>query len=102
MLKEAKDTQRINSGGSSNDNMASDFSTPQSHAKKDGSSVISKVCCVRVALSHGFINRWVLLVLECFGFLNIHILCGDGDWLSLLGAFHLHVSFSITPRTDER
>ena len=27
MLKEAKDTQEINSGGSSNDTMASDFST---------------------------------------------------------------------------
>ena len=31
MLKEAKDTQGINSGGSPNDNMASDFSTPQFH-----------------------------------------------------------------------
>ena len=41
MLKEAKDTQEINSVGSYNDNMASDFSTPQSHAINDGSSVIS-------------------------------------------------------------
>ena len=32
MLKEAKDTQGINCGGSPNDNMASDFSTPQFHA----------------------------------------------------------------------
>ena len=39
--KEAKDTQGINSGGSSNDNMASDFITPQSHAINDGSSAIS-------------------------------------------------------------
>ena len=43
MLKETKDTQGINSGGSSNDNMASDFSTNQTHAIKDGSIVISKV-----------------------------------------------------------
>ena len=41
MLKEAKDTQGIHAGGSSNDNMAADFSTPQSHAINDGSSVIS-------------------------------------------------------------
>ena len=41
VLNEAIDTQGINSGGSSNDNMASDFSTPQSHAINDGSSVIS-------------------------------------------------------------
>ena len=32
MLKEAKDTQGINSGGSPNDDMASDFSTPHFHA----------------------------------------------------------------------
>ena len=32
MLKGAKGTQGINSGGSLNDNMASDFSTPQFHA----------------------------------------------------------------------
>ena len=37
---EAIDTQGINSGGYSNDNMASDFSTPQTHAINDGSSVI--------------------------------------------------------------
>ena len=41
MLKEAKDTQEINTGVSSNDNLASDFSTPQFHAINDGSSVIS-------------------------------------------------------------
>ena len=40
-LKETKDIPGINYGGSSNDNMASDFSTPQSHAINDGSSVIS-------------------------------------------------------------
>ena len=39
--KETNDTHGINYGGSSNDNMASDFSTPQSHAINDGSSVIS-------------------------------------------------------------
>ena len=41
MRKEAKDTQEINTRGSSNDNMASDFSTPQFHAINNGSSVIS-------------------------------------------------------------
>ena len=40
-LKETKDTQGINYGGFSNDNMTSDFSTPQSHAINNGSSVIS-------------------------------------------------------------
>ena len=35
VLKEAEDTQIINSGGSSNDNMASDFITPQFHAIND-------------------------------------------------------------------
>ena len=35
VLKEAKDTQGINSGGSHNDYMASDFSTPQFHAIND-------------------------------------------------------------------
>ena len=35
VLKEANDTQGINSGGSPNDNMASDFSTPRFHAIKD-------------------------------------------------------------------
>ena len=40
-MKETRDTQGINYGGSSNDNMASDFSTPLSHAINDGSSVIS-------------------------------------------------------------
>ena len=56
MLKETKDTQEKNSGGSSNDNMASDFSTPQAHAIKDVSSVISEGWCVRVALSSEFID----------------------------------------------
>ena len=40
MLNEAIDTQGIHCGGSSNDNMAADFSTPQSHVINDGSSVI--------------------------------------------------------------
>ena len=40
-LKETKDSQGINCGGSSNGTMAADFSTPQSHASNDGSSVIS-------------------------------------------------------------
>ena len=31
-LNDAKETQGINSGGSPNDNMASDFSNPQFHA----------------------------------------------------------------------
>ena len=47
-LKETKDTQEINYGGSSNDNMASDFSTPQFHAINDGSSVISNSVIVGV------------------------------------------------------
>ena len=29
------------------------------------------------------------------GFLNIHIMCAGGDYPSLLGASHLHVSFSL-------
>ena len=37
MLKEAKDTHGIHSGGSPNDNMASDFSTPQFQAINDAS-----------------------------------------------------------------
>ena len=41
VLNEVIDTQGINSGGSSNDNMASDISTPQSHAINDGSIAIS-------------------------------------------------------------
>ena len=41
MLKETKDTEEINSGGSSNDTMASDFSTTHFHAINDGCSVIS-------------------------------------------------------------
>ena len=41
MLKEAKDTQEIKLGGSSNDTMASDFITPQFHAISDRSSVFS-------------------------------------------------------------
>ena len=36
--------------------MASDFGTPQSHAIKDESGVISKGWCIRGALSPGFIN----------------------------------------------
>ena len=40
-LKETKYPQGINCGGSSNDNMASDLSTPQSHVINAGSSAIS-------------------------------------------------------------
>ena len=35
VLKEEKDTQGINPGGSSNGNIASDLSTPQFHAIND-------------------------------------------------------------------
>ena len=35
VLKEEKDTQGINSGGSPNDNMTFDFSTPQFHTIND-------------------------------------------------------------------
>ena len=35
VVKEAKDTPEINSRGSSNDNMTSDFNTPQFHAIND-------------------------------------------------------------------
>ena len=56
LLKEAKDIQGIISGGYPNDNMVFDFSTPQSQAIKNGSSVISKGWCVRGALSPGLIN----------------------------------------------
>ena len=56
MIKETKYTQGINSGVYSNDNMASDFSTPQSHTINDGSNVINKVCCVWGALSSGSID----------------------------------------------
>ena len=37
----SKHTQEIIYGDSSNDSIASDFSTPQSHAINDGSSVIN-------------------------------------------------------------
>ena len=47
MLKETN-TQGMKSGGSSN------FSTPQSHAIKDGSSFISKGWCILGAWSSGF------------------------------------------------
>ena len=30
-------------------------------------------------------------------FLNIHIMCVDGDYLSLLGASRLHGSFGLNP-----
>ena len=41
MLKKAIYIHEINSGGSYDDNMASDFSSAQSHAINDGRSVIS-------------------------------------------------------------
>ena len=56
MLNEEKHKQEFQTGGSSNDNMASDFGTPQSQVIKDGSSFISKGCHVQSALSPGFID----------------------------------------------
>ena len=53
VLKEAKDTQGINSGSSPNDNMASDFSTPQFHA-------INDVCLHYVWFAKTFISKYVL------------------------------------------
>ena len=52
MLKEAKDTQGINSGGSPNDNMAS-FSTPQFHA-------INDVCLHYVWFANTIVAKYVL------------------------------------------
>ena len=53
VLKDAKDTQRINSEGSSNDNMVSDFSTPQFHA-------INHVCLHYVWFAKTIIVKYVL------------------------------------------
>ena len=65
--KEAKDTQEINSGSSSNDTMASsDFSTPQFHAINDGSSVISNsiILCFKI-ISESY-NRLHFIVYKSF------------------------------------
>ena len=53
MLKEAKYTQGINSGGSPNDNMAFDFSTPQFHA-------INYVCLHYVWFANTIVAKYVL------------------------------------------
>ena len=53
VLKEAKDTQGINSGGSRNDNMVSDFRTPQFHA-------INDVCLHYVWFEKTIIAKYVL------------------------------------------
>ena len=53
MLREAKDTQGINSGGYSNDNMASDFSTPQF-------LVINDVCLHYVWFAKTIIVKYVI------------------------------------------
>ena len=69
MLKEAKHTQEINSGGSSNDTMDSDFSTPQFHAINDGSSVTSNfnyLWCFRI-LTEGY-NILHFIVYKCLCF----------------------------------
>ena len=53
VLKEAKDTQGIHSGGSPNDNMASDFSTLQFHA-------INNVCLHYVWFANTIVAKYVL------------------------------------------
>ena len=53
MLKEAKYTQGINFGGSSNDNMAYDFSTPQFQE-------INDVCLHYVLFAKTIIVKYVL------------------------------------------
>ena len=65
MIKQTKDTPRIYSGGFYNDNMASDFSIPPSHAIKDGSTVISKGWCVWAALSSELIYCTLLHNIYC-------------------------------------
>ena len=51
MLKEMKYTQGIYSGGYSNDNTTSEFSTLQSHTIKDGSIYRDVVLSVKVDVS---------------------------------------------------
>ena len=53
VLKKVKDTQGINSGGSSNDNKESDFSTPRFHA-------INDVCLHCVWFAKIIIAKYVL------------------------------------------
>ena len=66
MLKEAKDTQGINSGDSPNDNMASDVSTPQFHAINDVS--LNYVCNYNCSLICSSLvkNRMIYIQLNCF------------------------------------
>ena len=52
VLKEAKDTQGINSGASPNDNMASDFSALQFH-------VINDVCLHYVWFANTIVAKYV-------------------------------------------
>ena len=51
VLKEAKGTHGINSGGSPNDNMASDFTTPQIHA-------ITDVCLHYVWFANAIVRKY--------------------------------------------
>ena len=53
VLKEAKDTQGMNSGSSPNDNMASDFSSPQFHA-------INDLCLHYVVFANTIVAKYVL------------------------------------------
>ena len=75
MLKEVKDTQGINYGGSSNDNMTSDFSTPQSHAINDGSSVISNSLIDGVLESSLRVNnniQYLYIIISCHQTIFFH------------------------------
>ena len=62
VLKEPKDTHEINSGGSSNDIMASDFSTPQLQAINDGCSVISNSIIYGVLESSLMVTIYYILM----------------------------------------
>ena len=61
-------------------------------------------------MSYYILNKYTPFFTEVvsvvyLGFLNIHMLCAGGDQLSLRGGgvgSHLHVSFSPTPKNDER
>ena len=62
VLKVAKDTQEINYGGSSNDTIVSDCSTPQFHATNDGSSVISNSIMYGVLVSSLRVTIYYILL----------------------------------------
>ena len=70
VLKEAKDTQLgINSGGSPNDNMASDFSTPQVHAINDVSLYyvwFANTIVAYMVFTCKKIARMIYIQLNCF------------------------------------